>query len=292
MKIQKSIKYFFLLSLFLIPSLFAQGKDDKIGLTGIFSYDSKITSSAELYKENNIVIQTEDDRKSPFLAGLLSFLVPGAGEFYSGEYLKTGIFLALEAAVIAVAIIYDNKGDKQTESFQAFANEHWSVERYAEWSLDFAQNTGRITSDEADYFLNNLYTENGVDFNVLNELERAIGSGYSHTLPPFGEQQYYELIGKYPQYSSGWDDFNSDDFHDVSPNFLFYAGERGEANDLYNIASKAVIGIYINHFLSIIDAVWSAISFNRDLALKVRVNTINFAGKSEFQPTINFSYSF
>ena len=40
----------------------------------------------------------------------------------------------------------------------------------------------------------------------------------SHNLPPHGDQQYYELIGKYHQYSSGWNDFTDgrDKDHDIS----------------------------------------------------------------------------
>ncbi len=79
------------------------------------------------------------NKKSPMLAGILSLLIPGAGEIYSEEYLKAGIFVALEAAVITTAVIYDNKGDDKTTEFQNYADDYtnpdhnWSVVRYAEW---------------------------------------------------------------------------------------------------------------------------------------------------------------
>ncbi|HMU44212.1 MAG TPA: hypothetical protein PKA80_13010, partial [Ignavibacteriaceae bacterium] len=69
-------------------------------------------------------------------------------------------------------------------------------------------------------------------------------------------------------------------------------GERGKANDFYNVASKAVVGIYINHFLSTLDAVWSAISFNNNIAMNLRVNNFQFAGRLEFIPTFNFKIIF
>ncbi len=50
--------------------------------------------------------------------------------------------------------------------------------------------------------------------------------------------------------------------------FLFYSDMRGDANNFYSVASTAVIGIYVNHFLSALDAVWSATQFNKDLAVK------------------------
>ena len=67
---------------------------------------------------------------------------------------------------------------------------------------------------------------------------------------------------------------------------------RGEANDFYSVSSTAVIGIYVNHFLSALDAVWSASTFNKNLAVKVRMESIQFANRAEFYPTINFKYSF
>jgi len=115
----------------------------------------------------------------------------------------------------------------------------------------------------------------------------------SHKLPPHGEQQYYELIGKYHQYSSGWNDYTGGENNDqISPNFTFYSGMRGEANDFYSVASTAVIGIYVNHFLSALDAVWSTTQFNKDLAVKVRLENIQYANRVEYYPKIYFTYSF
>jgi len=274
--------------------ILAQPANDYISkLTGNLQYDSRIISAnIEMEKKINLFPESVD-KKSPFLAGVFSFLVPGAGEFYSGEYLKAGIFLGVEAAVITVALLYDKKGNDQTESFQNFANQNWDAARYAQWTLDHLQQlNASITPDEISYYAQNLFSGETVDWNILNEMERSIGNGYSHALPPFGDQQYYELIGKYPQYAGGWNDFNSDDYHDISPNFTYYSGERGKANDYYNVASKAVVGIYINHFLSTLDAVLSTISFNNKIAMNVRVNNFQFAGQLEFIPTFNVKFNF
>ena len=46
-----------------------------------------------------ISLQSEN-KKSPFLAGLFSFVIPGSGEVYAGNYWKAAIFLVIEAAVI------------------------------------------------------------------------------------------------------------------------------------------------------------------------------------------------
>ena len=66
-------------------------------------------------------------RKSPWLAGGLSLVLPGAGEFYAESYLKSAVFLAAEAALWVLAYSYDRKADRQTDFFQNYANAHWSV---------------------------------------------------------------------------------------------------------------------------------------------------------------------
>ena len=68
--------------------------------------------------------------------------------------------------------------------------------------------------------------------------------------------------------------------------------KRGKANDFYAVASTAVIGIYINHFLSSLDAVWSASLYNKNIAMKVRVQQNDFADHTEYIPTINLQFNF
>ena len=65
-----------------------------------------------------------------------------------------------------------------------------------------------------------------------------------------------------------------------------------KANDYYNISDRAVIGIYINHFLSAIDAVWSTSKYNSNLSLKMRVENQQFAGIRELVPTIKLKLIF
>lgn len=283
----KTIKILLLINFF--SSFCLSQTDDKILLSGNLSIDSKIVLDSYGDQKTPQFLFPAPNKKSPVLAGVLSLLIPGAGEIYSEEYLKAGIFLALEAAVITTAVIYDGKGDDKTIEFQNYADQNWSVNRYAEWTLDHLP-TLNPSLNASDF--NVYYTDGSVNWSELNRLERAIGRGYSHNLPAYGEQQYFELIGKYPQYSGGWNDFSSDDYHDVSPNFLYYAGLRGDANDLYSVASTAVIGIYVNHFLSALDAVWSAAQYNKDIAVKFRLENIQLANHAEFYPKLYLTYTF
>lgn len=276
-----SLKFFFFF--FLLPAfLFGQNsKDETLLLTGQLHTDSKII--LDNYEWQQIVFTDElPGRKTPILSGILSAVIPGAGQIYNEDYWIAGIFLAAEAALITVGLIYDNKAKEQTTSFEKYADANWSVVDYAEWLNTYEGAEINIDPDESKL------PWKRVNWNELNAAETG-----SHHLPPHGEQQYYELIGKYHQYSSGWNDFAGGANEDlVSQNFLFYSGERGIANDYFNIAGKAVIGIYINHLLSALEAVWGATRFNKDIALNVRVESVNFANRIELVPTLNFRYSF
>jgi len=289
---KKLIIKYSLLSLSLFTINFAQNIElENYKLTGNLLADSKIVLNN--YEELSAVFALDDlpDKKSPVLAGVMSAVLPGSGELYVGEYLKAAIFFAVEAALITVAVINNNEGDKLTAEFETFADEHWSV-------VDYANILMLHPGIPEDCIIENLINpdenlppwERIEDWDALNHCEK----GETHRLPNYGEQQYYELIGKYPQYSSGWDTFDSDNdgFYDVPQILKDYAVMRGNANDAYNVASKAVIGLYINHLLSAVDAVWSATTYNNNLAIKVRVQNIQFADKIEFVPTLNISYNF
>jgi hypothetical protein len=224
-------------------------------------------------------------------------IVPGSGEFYSENYLKAGIFFAVEAAVVTTAIIYNKKGDNKTNEFQNYADQNWSVVKYAKWIVDHRDQLGLpdnltysdiITKDDPA-----LPPWEQVNFNRLNYYESQ-ASSFTHQLASHGEQQYYELIGKYHQFSPGWAEFSpsDNDTHDIPPQFLFYSGMRGKANDYYNFAETAVKVIYLNHFLSALDGIWSAISFNKDLVINARVETLNLTDRSLIIPTLKVRYNF
>lgn len=205
--------------------------------------------------------------KSPWIAAGLSLLVPGAGEFYAESYWKAALFVAIDVVAITVALQNDKKGNDQTSFYQSFANGHWSVVKYAEYAQTLAP-TGktyawRIAGTEGRDPWDRPWTQ--VNWSELNRMERDIAGYYSHTLPPYGEQQYFELIGKYPQFNQGWDDapaaFTYGD--PLTGHFLWYSVERGKANTYYENATRWVTIAVVNHILSSVDAAWSASIYNR-----------------------------
>jgi hypothetical protein len=265
---------------------FSQDKGET-ALTGNLKADIKISLEQSNYQKINIAPAAQR-KKSVFLGGLFSLILPGAGQFYAEDYIKTGIFLAVEAAAIVVGLTYDKKGDDKTAEFEGFADDNWDVSKYARW-----MNRHLGTNISVDSLTPGLKPWERVNFAELNAAERTI-SHFSHTLPQKGDQQYYEMIGKYHQFSSGWVDydFNNPNNSQISQNYNFYSGMRGDANSFYNTAAKAVIVIYVNHFLSALEAVWSISRYNKDIAMNVRLDQVSTGWGSEIIPKVNFRWGF
>lgn len=235
--------------------------------------------------------------KSPWLAAGLSLVVPGSGEVYAKSYWRAAAFFLADVAFWYAAYKYNNKGNRQTDSFQDFANQHWSVVQYATYAEQTLKPQGsnyawRIPGKEGRP------PWEQVNWAELNRMERDIsatspGQYYSHILPPYNDQQYYELIGKYPQFNQGWDDapasFNYGE--PLTQRFVYYSGERGKANDFYNSASTFVTIAIINHVVSALDAAWSAGSYNRARA-QIGLQTLPSQGMGVRIPAVKLTYAF
>ncbi|MCX6142278.1 MAG: hypothetical protein NTZ35_03570 [Ignavibacteriales bacterium] len=276
----------------------------EISLTGNARLDLLANIGAMNLKDT-VLKNVDEGRKSPLLAGVLSLAVPGAGEFYTQSYWRAGGFILAEAGLWVVYAVYSSKGDQQTSMFQDFADGHWSVFQYAKWVQD---NAVKLNPDVTSFIpclipgTDNLQPWDRVNWDLLNTIENRIaqlpGNGFTHLLPHRPQQQYFELIGKYPQFAAGWDDagvmtpqriVNSD----VSQRFLDYAAMRGKANDYYNIATRGSVLLVVNHLLSALDAAWSAAQFNNQLKLEAHLQpVVRSADFVEFVPTARLTIRF
>jgi hypothetical protein len=254
---------------------------------------------------DTVLTTTERGKKSALLAGVMSLAIPGSGEFYTKSYWRAGGFILVEAGLWVVYAVYTSKGDQQTTLFQNFADDHWSVVRYAQWIQDNAPKLNPDVTSFTGWLIpgtENLQPWDRVDWNAVNAVENRIaqmsGNGFTHLLPHRPQQQYFELIGKYPQFAAGWDDagvmtvtrvLNGD----VSRRFLDYSAMRGKANDYYNIATNSSALLVVNHLLSALDAAWSAAQFNNQVKLEAHlqpvVRSVDFV---EFVPTARLTIRF
>lgn len=269
--------------------------DPAVKFTGNLSEDSKIAlnSYSESLKTGTVQVP---GRKSPFLAGLFSIILPGSGEAYSGSYWKAAAFLAVEAAAIGATIYYNKRGDEETVNFQNYANANWSAVRYAEWLNKYApelaqniQGTIHIDPDASKK------PWDRVNFAEINSIERQLPT-FSHQLPPYADQQYYELIGKYKQFNHGWaqsDPNTSEYLNNIPQQMLDYAKMHILPDDTYyKYSSRAMVVVIINHVLSAVDAAWTAGRYNKNLAVNMSLKQVNLTGLVEVYPQVNLKYSF
>ncbi len=249
--------------------------------------------------------ELKQQKKSPFLAGVLSLAIPGAGEYYTESYWRAGGFLLAEASLWILYAAYDSKGNKQTDLFRVYADDHWSVVQYAQWIENNLTKLNPDLSGFSGYLIpgteGRLPWER-VDWAKINAIESQIamrsGNGFTHLLPHRPEQQYFELIGKYPQFAAGWDDAGVMTpervlSKDVSQRFVDYSKMRGKANDFYNIASTGAALIVVNHVLSALDAAWSASEYNSRLNVEAHLRpTHRASGFVELVPTVSMTIQF
>jgi hypothetical protein len=231
---------------------------------------------------------------------LYSAILPGAGQAYVGEWWKAALFFGVEVAGVTGAIVYNARGNSQTERFQNYADENWSAVRYAQYVNAFV---AQYNLDSQRIAIDPSATKKPwerVDWETMNKLEKKIGNfnqatGYSHTLPPHGDQQYFEEIGKFPQYGHGWNDDPSPDHLGISDarvitnNLQYYAGERGKANNLYSASTTATIVVLLNHVVSAIEAGFSARAHNRSIQLGFRSEPAARNGYTDIRSTISLS---
>lgn len=266
--------------------------------TGNLLEDSRIALKSYSGDLTSVPV-TVEGRKSPFLAGLFSLIIPGSGEAYAQSYWKAAAFLAVEAAAIGASKYYNKKGDDATLDFQRYANANWSAVRYAEWLNKYAP--GFATAGQtivANIKIDPDATkapQDRVSFAEINAVERQL-STFSHVLPGYGEQQYYELIGKYHQFNHGWaesDPNTADYFNNLPQQMLDYAKMHILPDDtFYKYADRAVVVMVINHFLSALDAAWTASRYNKNLAVNMQLKQVNLTGLPEIYPQVNLTYSF
>ncbi len=284
---------FFILSFLIIVNIY--GQTGNAILSHSMNLDNQISKQIIQKEYSSQNAQENKKRHSPLLAGVLSFAVPGAGAVYNNQYLKAAIYLGVEVVAIAIGVTYDKKGDDQTEFFQNYANQHWSVRRYAQWTLANAQKINVLVNPD-DY---NVFDDNGnVNWDELNRLEGDLGGYYSHRLAPYGDQQYYEMIGKYSQFNVGWEEFGDDpnkpfNYGDpLTKQFEYYSEQRGLANTYYDYAKWAVIAVISNHIISAFESAWATKQYNKTIQMNVSVDKVNFGYFVEYFPKFNVKIQF
>ena len=285
-------------------ALTEQQKD--VQLTGFLQHDLALNAGGDLLVDSASVKRTviKKVRYSPLTAGLLSAVVPGAGQFYTKSYWQSASFLGAEVLVWIAYAMYERQGNQRTDAFQQFADAHWSVAQYATW---MNINYGQAININPDQSLQSWLRVNWNDLNnaegnieKLADAQGTPNTGFTHHLAPYGDQQYYEMIGKYSQFGGGWDDARTytktdvlanNGIGNVSPRFIEYSHMRGNANSSYNIATTVSYLIVANHVFSALEAAFNAASINHKIQLEAHIQSRRvFDTVVEFVQTLQVKY--
>lgn len=227
---------------------------------------NSLLSSSEITSTKTISLDS-NKMKSPFLGGLFSAVIPGGGQLYTKNYLKSAIFIAAEAGLWILYSVFQSKGNDQTDFYQKYATSNWDVRRYAQWLVN------------ENFPGSSVINPNEQNLEVLrSQINQCESQNFSHTLPPYGDQQYYEVIGKYQNYVTGWSEavglgINKNNYGTFRlPQVDYYMGERQKANDYYDNGTYTLIGVMVNHIVSTIDGVLSVNSYNNKLKVQGTVS--------------------
>ncbi len=202
-------------------------------ITFMSGLQDTVGASSDL--EENLTIKPEGFRY-PGRAMLYSGIVPGLGEYYSGNWKRALIFAGIEVASWSIWLKNDKDGEDQTTRYENYADENWKFSRwisdYYSWeddtthlwlfsdSLGFYDDLWDASHHVSFHYTNNQtgtydlmstntvkfeefyedyfdgLTEEEITFYIDNDIEFRIVQ----------DQSYYENIGKYNHFFAGWVD--------------------------------------------------------------------------------------
>ncbi len=216
--------------------------------------------------------------EKPGLAFLSSALLPGSAQAANRSWFRTGFYVAVEAASLYLIVDYHNRGVRGERNYERYVDDNWSVVQYANWLVEYYDYHGisnEFIGDLQDMMEGTTATFNTsqdwdkVDINILRSVERntpyfttddLAANNFSHVLPAYGSQQYYELVAKYYQFQAGWSDYNTNQFlidragGTASP-FFFEGADRAERfNNDFRVSRSFMLVLISNHVLSAFDA--------------------------------------
>jgi hypothetical protein len=154
-------------------------------------------------------------------AGLLSLLLPGAGQYYNGDHQKALIFAGVEAAVWASYLTFHIQGENRSETYEEYAGIYAGVQ--GEHGDAYWQSVGRYLDSDA-------YNE------AIRREARAFGEAPSGLVGP----------------AEGWQ-WRTD------ANLQTYKELRARANSSYDRRDFMTLFAIVNRAVAVFDAVRNSV---------------------------------
>ncbi len=206
-----------------------------------YLYGFQDTSASAIDTTTHALMRGSDYRY-PGKAMIYSGLIPGLGEYYSGDWKRAAVFAGVEVVSWIMWASNNKKGNDKNTEFERFADDHWDFARWignfynwedadTAFSTMFSTAAGHyIDIYEASHNVGFFYTDfnsNGNPVEVSNTSTQDVVEALffnPDTNYPYNEQEiadyiatddnfivikdqtYYENIGKYNHFYAGWDD--------------------------------------------------------------------------------------
>jgi len=229
-----------------------------------------------------------ENKRSAGLAFLGSLVVPGLGQgAVNQQWIKTGVFVAIEGITVYAHLKNQSLGRDLERNYWEYVETGWSAAKYVKFLVDHHNyyNPGSPMSyndlatsgsnlaaliNSGNYPANVRQEWPLIDLKKLRQLEARTlyggtsGNAFSHFLPDYGSQQYYELVSKYFQFGPGWKDFNAAvnqvvwEKEGMSTAWLDGAAKSKRFNDRLRTARNMASIVFVNHAVAAFDALFSA----------------------------------
>ncbi|MCX7725479.1 MAG: hypothetical protein N2053_01390 [Chitinispirillaceae bacterium] len=217
--------------------------------------------------------------RSPKFAILLSLFVPGLGQAYAHNGLKSAIFGVVEVAFVTTGAILAVNGNKQMKEAYSFASEHYSVDKFMKY---YEKLKRRIPDADTSVFLAyddpSTFKSDSGSQNFYNTLSYDI-TPYVHgwddvkpefdenfdLLPTSGEKYVINQDSIYLVYRIDENGDSSLAQFGFSENQKTYSRMVAKGNRYFRWSKTVFTSMLINHIVSAIDAGLTAKAYNDNL---------------------------
>lgn len=200
--------------------------------------------------------------KRPGISLLGSAVIPGAGQFYNGSMKRAAAFFAVEVGLWTGFALFRRKAQDKEVEYEALADLYWDFQRWCPIPPD-----------------------------CLPQPDNTIG----HTIDvdsmgnPIKSNEYYENIGKYDKFNSGWDGALNDT--DPTAERKLYLNLREDTNELFALATIMANIVMFNHLISVADAVFTAKKLNDTASVQFSLKAVNLRSNGEPVKGLSLSLS-
>ena len=241
------------------------------------------------YLESKLDIKEEQSISLKY--PISSFFIPGLGQYQiyketlePRHKARALIFFGVEMISAGIHYNYRSRHNNQKNSYKTFADSYWDFSNWISSYNDFHGTEYENIWTDPDgvytqigesshfvqfYFDGELKRTTDTDFlnlyqMMIDEIDAGLDIYSQHSISIVKDQHFYENIGKYNEFFSGWDDADIDNIIvqttglnytiALSPRKNSYINSYEKSENYSDIAESVLNTLYFNHFISMLDA--------------------------------------